>query len=148
MTGWRIGYAVGNSSAVEALYRFKTNIDSGLFKAIQYTGVEAFTNPQREPFLQELRTLYRRRRDIVVKALREIGWTIEAPKAAFYVWAPVPEGYTSQDFVAFLLEKTGVVVTPGRGFGEHGEGYFRIALTVDEKGCKKLWTYQRCVKFK
>ncbi|NMB41244.1 MAG: LL-diaminopimelate aminotransferase [Firmicutes bacterium] len=149
MTGWRIGYAVGNSSAVEALYRFKTNIDSGLFKAIQYTGVEAFTNPQREPFLQELRTLYRRRRDIVVKALREIGWTIEAPKAAFYVWAPVPEGYTSQDFVAFLLEKTGVVVTPGRGFGEHGEGYFRIALTVDEKRLQEAMDrIKGAVKFK
>lgn len=133
MTGWRIGYAVGNSMAVEALYRFKTNVDSGLFKAIQYAGVEAFTNPQMEPFLNELRELYRRRRDIVVKALREAGWNLEAPKATFYIWAPVPEGYSSEQFVTYLLEKTGVVVTPGRGFGKYGEGYFRIALTVNEE---------------
>jgi LL-diaminopimelate aminotransferase len=133
MTGWRIGYAVGNSLAVEALYRFKTNLDSGLFKAIQYAGVEAFINPQMEPFLEELRNLYRRRRDIAVKALREAGWPLDAPKATFYIWAPVPEGYTSQEFVTFLLEETGVVVTPGRGFGKYGEGYFRIALTVNEE---------------
>lgn len=133
MTGWRIGYAVGNSMAVEALYRFKTNVDSGLFKAVQYAGVEAFTNPQREPFLKELRELYRRRRDIVVDALRKAGWELEAPKATFYIWAPVPEGYTSEQFVTYLLEKTGVVVTPGRGFGKYGEGYFRIALTVNEE---------------
>jgi len=133
MTGWRIGYAVGNSMAVEALYRFKTNVDSGLFKAVQYAGVEAFTNPQREPFLNKLRELYRRRRDIVVEALRKAGWELEAPKATFYIWAPVPEGYTSEQFVTYLLEKTGVVVTPGRGFGKYGEGYFRIALTVNEE---------------
>lgn len=133
MTGWRIGYAVGNSVAVEALYRFKTNIDSGLFKAIQYTGVEAFTNPQMEPFLENLRALYRRRRDLVAQALQEAGWKLQAPKATFYIWAPVPAGYTSQEFVTYLLEKTGVVVTPGVGFGTHGEGYFRIALTVNEE---------------
>ena len=133
MTGWRIGYAVGNSTAVEALYRFKTNVDSGLFQAIQYAGVEAFTNPQMGPFLEKLRELYRRRRDIVVRALQEAGWDLEAPKATFYVWAPVPPGYSSQEFVTYLLEETGVVVTPGRGFGKFGEGYFRIALTVNEE---------------
>ncbi len=133
MTGWRIGYAVGNSTAVEALYRFKTNVDSGLFQAIQYAGVEAFTNPQMGPFLEKLRELYRRRRDIVVRALQEAGWDLEAPKATFYIWAPVPAGYSSQEFVTYLLEETGVVVTPGRGFGKFGEGYFRIALTVNEE---------------
>ncbi|NLL57390.1 MAG: pyridoxal phosphate-dependent aminotransferase [Firmicutes bacterium] len=133
MTGWRIGYAVGNSTAVEALYRFKTNVDSGLFQAIQYAGVEAFTNPQMGPFLEKLRELYRRRRDIVVRALQEAGWDLEAPKATFYVWAPVPPGYSSQEFVTYLLEETGVVVTPGSGFGKFGEGYFRIALTVNEE---------------
>ena len=133
MTGWRIGYAVGNSTAVEALYRFKTNVDSGLFQAIQYAGVEAFTNPQMGPFLERLRELYRRRRDIVVRALQEAGWDLEAPKATFYIWAPVPAGYSSQEFVTYLLEETGVVVTPGRGFGKFGEGYFRIALTVNEE---------------
>ncbi|MGI6328410.1 MAG: LL-diaminopimelate aminotransferase [Dethiobacteria bacterium] len=132
MTGWRIGYAVGNSLAVEALYRFKTNVDSGLFKAIQYAGVEAFTNPLMEPFLEDLRKLYSGRRDVVVKALQDAGWDIDPPKATFYIWAPVPQGYTSQEFVTNILEKTGVVVTPGRGFGKNGEGYFRIALTVGE----------------
>ena len=133
MTGWRIGYAVGNASAVEALYRFKTNIDSGLFKAIQYAGLEALTNPQMEPFLEELRKKYQKRRDIVIEALQEAGWPLKAPRATFYIWAPVPQGFTSEEFVTYLLEKTGIVVTPGRGFGRHGEGYFRIALTVGEE---------------
>ena len=133
MTGWRIGYAVGNATAVEALYRFKTNIDSGLFKAIQYAGLEALTNQQMEPFLEELRKKYQRRRDIVIKALQEAGWPLQAPLATFYIWAPVPPGYTSEEFVSYLLAKTGIVVTPGRGFGQHGEGYFRIALTVGEE---------------
>ncbi|MGI6317222.1 MAG: LL-diaminopimelate aminotransferase [Dethiobacteria bacterium] len=137
MTGWRIGYAVGNSLAVEALYRFKTNVDSGLFKAIQYAGVEAFTNPLMEPFLEDLRKLYKDRRDVVVKALQDAGWDIDPPKATFYIWAPVPQGYTSQEFVTYILEKTGVVVTPGRGFGKNGEGYFRIALTVGEERLKE-----------
>ncbi|MDO9536243.1 MAG: LL-diaminopimelate aminotransferase [Bacillota bacterium] len=132
MTGWRIGYAVGNSTAVEALYRFKTNVDSGLFKAIQYAGVEALTNPMMEPFVENLRNMYQGRRDLVVNALQEIGCPLEPPKASFYIWAPVPEGYTSEEFVSYILENTGVVVTPGRGFGKYGEGYFRIALTVDE----------------
>lgn len=133
MTGWRIGYAVGNPLAVEALYRFKTNIDSGLFKAIQFAGAEALTSPHTESFIEELRTIYQGRRDVVVKALQEAGWPLEAPKATFYVWAPVPAGFTSQEFVSYLLEETGVVVTPGRGFGKHGEGFFRIALTVNKE---------------
>jgi len=138
MTGWRIGYAVGKAAAVEALYRFKTNIDSGLFKAVQHAGLEAFTNPQMEPFLKELREKYQRRRDIVVQALQEAGWPLQAPRATFYVWAPVPRGFfTSEEFVSHLLEETGLVVTPGRGFGRHGEGYFRIALTVDEERLKE-----------
>jgi LL-diaminopimelate aminotransferase len=149
MTGWRIGYAVGNRLAVEALYRFKTNVDSGLFKAIQYAGVEAFTNPQMDPFLEELRHVYRRRRDIVVNSLQEAGWPLEAPKATFYIWAPVTAGYSSQEFVTYLLEETGVVVTPGRGFGEHGEGYFRIALTVNEERLQEaMKRIKGAVKFK
>ena len=132
MTGWRIGYAVGNSAAVEALYRFKTNVDSGIFKAVQFAGVEALSNPMMEPFVKNLRNMYQGRRDLVVSALQDAGWQLEAPKASFYIWAPVPKGYTSEEFVSFILENTGVVVTPGRGFGKYGEGYFRIALTVDE----------------
>ncbi len=148
MTGWRIGYAVGSRQAIEALYRFKTNVDSGLFKAIQYVGVEALSNPKMESFVKGLREMYRERRDVVIQGLRQAGWPIEPPRGTFYVWAPVPRGYTSQDFVAHLLEETGVVVTPGRGFGEHGEGYFRIALTVDkERMCEAMERIQATVQF-
>ena len=133
MTGWRLGYAVGNRTAVEALYRFKTNVDSGIFKAVQQAGVEALSNPQMEPFIEDLRHLYQRRRDIVVHALNEAGWDLKPALGTFYVWAPVPAGYNSTEFVSMILEKTGVVLTPGRGFGKYGEGYFRIALTVGEE---------------
>lgn len=131
MTGWRIGFAVGCAEALEVLARFKTNVDSGLFKAIQYSGVEALTSPRRDAFIAAMRSCYRERRDIVVQALKQMGWPITAPRGSFYVWAPVPPGYNSQSFAATILDQTGVVVTPGRGFGEHGEGYFRIALTVE-----------------
>ena len=131
MTGWRVGYAVGSADVLEALYRYKTNIDSGNFKAVQYAGVEALDNPAAQEHISKMQQLYQERRDVVVKALQEAGWPSVKPQASFYVWAPVPKGYTSQDFVAFILDKTGVVVTPGRGFGEYGEGYFRIALTVE-----------------
>jgi LL-diaminopimelate aminotransferase len=132
MTGWRIAYAVGRAEVVEVLSRYKTNIDSGTFKAIQYTGVEAFNNPEMAHFQQKMSAMYQERRDVVVAALKDMGIEARVPKATFYVWAPVPAGFgSSTEFVSFILEETGVVITPGRGFGEHGEGYFRIALTVD-----------------
>ncbi|HHX77450.1 MAG TPA: LL-diaminopimelate aminotransferase [Firmicutes bacterium] len=133
MTGWRIGYAVGNREAVDTLGRYKSNIDSGLFKAIQLTGREALLNESNREFLRELRKMYQERRDVAVQGLRKLGWQIEPPKATFYIYAPVPAGFTSKDFVAYVLEKTGVVLTPGSGFGEYGEGYFRIALTVEKE---------------
>lgn len=132
MTGWRIGYAVGCAEVIEVLTRYKTNIDSGAFRAIQYTGIEALANPQAETHIQEMRAVYQERRDVVVNALRELGIDVKTPKASFYVWAPIPEGFASStEFVGALLDATGVVVTPGRGFGQYGEGYFRIALTVE-----------------
>ncbi len=131
MTGWRIGYAVGNAQALEVLGRFKTNIDSGLPKAIQYSGVEALTSLERDSFIDSLRARYQERRDVVVKALQEMGWPPLSPGGSFYIWAPVPAGFTSEGFVGKVLDKTGVVITPGQGFGEYGEGYFRIALTVE-----------------
>lgn len=133
MTGWRIGYAVGNREVVDTLGRYKSNIDSGLFKAIQLTGREALLNESNQEFLQELRQMYQERRDVAVQGLRKLGWQIKPPKATFYIYAPVPAGFTSKDFVAYVLEKTGVVLTPGSGFGEYGEGYFRIALTVGKE---------------
>lgn len=137
MTGWRIGFAVGNAQALEVLSRFKTNVDSGLFTAVQYAGVEALTSPQRDPFIASLQKIYRERREVVLNALQSMGCPVSPPGGSFYIWAPVPSGFGSQDFTAEVLNKTGVVVTPGRGFGEHGEGYFRIALTVDVERMKE-----------
>ncbi len=149
MTGWRIGYATGNAHALEVLSRFKTNVDSGFFRAIQYTGVEALDNPAAQEHIAAMQSMYQQRRDVVVEALKSMGWDINPPRASFYVWAPVPEGYSSQDFVSMILEKTGVVVTPGRGFGEYGEGYFRIALTVDVDRMKEAMArLGSTVKFK
>ncbi|MCR3922125.1 MAG: aminotransferase class I/II-fold pyridoxal phosphate-dependent enzyme, partial [Firmicutes bacterium] len=114
----------------------KTNIDSGTFKALQYAGVEAFTNPAMTTHQKNMCAMYQERRDVVVRALQAMGFVIDAPKATFYIWVPVPAGFeNSTDFVSYILEETGVVLTPGRGFGEYGEGYFRIALT---NNCARL----------
>lgn len=128
MTGWRIGWAAGNRDAVEALGRFKSNVDSGVFQAIQYAGIEALRGPQ-DSILKNCAT-YQERRDIAMAGLRKMGWDIQAPQATFYLWAPVPRGFTSTSFAELMLEKAAVIVTPGNGYGEYGEGYFRIALTV------------------
>jgi LL-diaminopimelate aminotransferase len=130
MTGWRIGMAVGNETLVQGLGKIKENIDSGAFQAVQEAGIVALE--QGEPFAKELRGIYRERRDVVVSALKKIGVDCREPKATFYVWAKTPKGYgSSAEFVTSLLQNTGVVVTPGNGFGAPGEGYFRISLTVD-----------------
>ena len=131
MTGWRIGFAVGHSEIVSTLGRVKTNIDSGVFQAIQEAGTEALIHFD-TPF-PEIISIYERRRDVLVKGLREIGLDVDLPKATFYVWFQVPRGYTSAQFASFLMEKAGIVATPGNGFGEGGEGYIRMALTIDEK---------------
>jgi LL-diaminopimelate aminotransferase len=128
MTGWRIGWAAGNRDAVEALGRFKSNVDSGVFQAIQYAGIEALKGPQDS--IQEGCRIYQERRNIAMAGLRKMGWDIQAPQATFYLWAPVPRGFTSTSFAELMLEKAAVIVTPGNGYGEYGEGYFRIALTV------------------
>lgn len=128
MTGWRIGWAVGNSEMIEALTRLKTNLDSGVFQAVQEAAAEALTGD-----LSHLRTLlqtYRERRDILIDGLNSMGWKLSRPLGTFYVWAPVPSGYTSAGFVEEVLEKTGVVLTPGNGYGNCGEGYFRMSLTL------------------
>lgn len=128
MTGWRLGWAVGNPFVIEALGRLKTNIDSGVFQAIQYAGITALSGL--EEYVQKVRYLYKSRRDLVVDALNELGWRVDRPLGSIYVWAPVPEGQTSAGFAEFLLEKAGVVVTPGTGYGPNGEGFFRISLSV------------------
>jgi LL-diaminopimelate aminotransferase len=126
MAGWRVGMAVGNRQAVEALSRVKTNVDSGIFRAIQDAAVEALTGDQ--SWLLERNAIYQERRDIVLARLAAVGIHARKPEASLYVWAPVPEGYTSEAFATRLLEERGVSVTPGTVFGARGEGYVRISL--------------------
>lgn len=131
MTGWRIGWAAGNPQAINALGRLKSNLDSGQFQAIQYAGIAALTGPQDS--VKEISKVYQERRDIVVNGLNSMGWKLEAPKSTIYVWAPVPKGYDSMSFAEYVFEKSGVVVTPGNGYGEHGEGFFRISLCIEQE---------------
>ncbi|MBN2141352.1 MAG: LL-diaminopimelate aminotransferase [Desulfovibrionaceae bacterium] len=131
MTGWRIGMAVGNPVLVKGLGKVKENIDSGAFQAVQEAGIAALKRG--EPYARKFRDIYRERRDVVVTALKNIGVSCRIPDASFYVWARTPDGFSSQEFVTRLLRQTGVVVTPGNGFGAPGEGYFRISLTVNNE---------------
>ncbi len=128
MTGWRIGMAVGNPSLVKGLGKIKENVDSGAFQAVQEAGIAALA--QGEPLVDGFRKVYRERRDAICAALSKIGISHRVPKASVFVWAKVPQGFTSAEFCTSVLERTGVVVTPGNGFGAPGEGYFRISLTV------------------
>lgn len=130
MTGWRLGWACGNPDAIEALGRLKTNIDSGVFQAIQYAGITALRLPDR--FIEGMRAVYQQRRDLLVAGLRSLGAPIEPPKATIYVWVPVPEGESSTSFATKLLERAGVVVTPGVGYGAAGEGYIRFSLSIPD----------------
>lgn len=131
MTGWRLGFAIGNKEAISALSIIKTNIDSGVFKAIQRAGVEAFSGPQDN--IQKMNDIYTGRRNVVINGLNKLGWNLKPTKATFYIWIPTLNKMKSVDFANLLLEKTGIIVTPGIGYGEYGEGYVRIALTVEGK---------------
>lgn len=131
MTGWRLGFAVGNQKIVEGLAMVKSNIDSGVFFAIQHAGVTALENYDRH--IKSALKIYEERRDALVDGLNKIGWHVARPAATFYVWTRVPSRYTSAAFARELLEKCDIIATPGNGFGEHGEGYIRMALTVDKK---------------
>lgn len=130
MTGWRIGFVVGNRQVVAGLGRVKTNVDSGVFQAVQEAAIAALTGPQ--DYVGWARAIYQERRDIVVGGLRKLGLPVTSPRATFFVWAPVPNGSDSRKWASRLLQEAGVVVTPGVGFGPSGEGYYRIALTVDK----------------
>ncbi|GAB7022836.1 LL-diaminopimelate aminotransferase [Salidesulfovibrio brasiliensis] len=129
MTGWRVAMAVGNEELIAGLGKIKENVDSGIFQAVQEAGIAALKHG--EPYAEKYRAIYKERRDVVCKALAEIGIHHRVPEASFYVWSKVPEGHTSADFVTNVLKQTGVVLTPGNGFGTPGEGYFRISLTVN-----------------
>jgi len=129
MTGWRIGWACGNPTLIAALAKVKSNFDSGIFQAIQIAGIAALKS---DPLItQDMRDLYQDRRDYLINGLRGFGWKITPPKAAFYVWAKIPKGFSSSmETAKAFLDKADIVVTPGNGFGENGEGYIRMALTV------------------
>jgi len=135
MTGWRLGFVVGNKDAISALSIIKTNIDSGIFKAIQQAGIEALTGPQDN--IEKMNKIYTGRRNVVINGLNKLGWNLKPTKATFYIWIPTLNKMKSVDFANLLLEKAGIIVTPGIGYGEYGEGYVRIALTVDEKRLEK-----------
>ena len=130
MTGWRVGMAVGNAQWRDALMRVKSNLDSGIPQAIQYAAIEALRGDQE--CIREHNAIYERRRNEMVKVLREMGLRVTPPKASLYIWAGVPEGYTSAEFATRLLEEAGVVVTPGTGYGRYGEGYIRLSLTTPD----------------
>lgn len=130
MTGWRIGFVVGNRAVIEALGRVKTNIDSGIFNAIQKAGIEALRGPQEA--VREICGLYQRRRDLVIDRLNQMGWNLPKTKASIYIWVPVPKGHTSATFATFVLNEAGVVLSPGSAYGPSGEGYVRISLTIED----------------
>ena len=130
MTGWRVGFAVGNAEAVGALGTVKTNVDSGVFRAVQHAAIAALTGPQ--DVLAPTLATYRARRDRTVAALRAVGWQAPAPKATLYIWVPTPNGQSSVAFAADVLDRTGVVITPGIGYGPSGEGYVRLSLTTPD----------------
>ena len=130
MTGWRIGMAVGNAGLVKGLGKIKENVDSGIFQAVQEAGIAALKHG--DPYAEKFRAIYKERRDILMAGLKKIGISCREPEATFYAWCKVPQGHETKAFVTKVLQETGVVVTPGNGFGmpQAGEGYFRIAMTV------------------
>jgi LL-diaminopimelate aminotransferase len=131
MTGWRCAAILGNAEAIKTYWRLKTNVDSGLFEAVQLAGAAALRGPRKE--VEEMCRIYARRRDLVVGALRDIGVEVEPPKGTIYIWAPVPDGHTSASFAELVLEEAAVVVSPGSMYGPSGEGFFRISLTTPDE---------------
>jgi LL-diaminopimelate aminotransferase len=136
---------VGNPVMVDALMRVKSNIDSGIPQAIQKMAIEAVYGPQ--DCIDEHNRIYQRRRDRMVEVLRKVGLEVETPKASLYVWAKLPDGVTSADYAARLIDETGVVVTPGRGYGLNGEGYIRLSVTTPddrmEEGLRRIEAWGR-----
>ncbi len=135
MTGWRVGFAVGNRTLVRGLGAVKTNLDSGVFQAVQEAAITALIGGDDQ--LKEYCAIYKQRRDLMVAALRRLGLVCEAPRATFYLWVEVPKGYTSASFAQRVLMEAGVVITPGSGFGKSGEGFVRFSLTVDSERLKE-----------
>jgi LL-diaminopimelate aminotransferase len=140
MTGWRIGWVAGAPKAIEAVKRLKTNIDSGIFDAVQKAGIAALEGPV--DFLERTVDTYRRRRDLLCDGLKSMGIVVDPPRGSIYVWVPVPEGHTSESFTTYLLDEAELVVAPGNGYGPTGEGFVRFSLTLGddrlEEGVERL----------
>ena len=145
MTGWRIGMMVGNADMVNALFKVKSNLDSGIPQAIQYAAVEALRGSREH--IAEHNAVLQRRRDKLLKVINEIGLKARTPEATFYIWAKIPQGYTSIEFTKKLLDEAGIAVTPGIGYGKEGEGYIRFSLTISddrlEMGVCRLLAWHR-----
>lgn len=130
MTGWRIGFAIGNTYAVKALAQLKSNIDTDVFRAIQVAAIAALEGPRTD--IDRCNAIYQERRDVAVTALRKLGWNLKPLKATFYMWLPVPKGLTAGEFSTLMLEEAGIVVPPGTAYGACGEGFFRMSLCTDK----------------
>jgi LL-diaminopimelate aminotransferase len=144
MTGWRIGWVCGRADLIGLIGRLKTNIDSGIFQAVQWAAIEALNGGEEET--RAACATYARRHRLVADTLNELGWSINPPRATFYVWAPVPEGYDSIGFAGHVLDEVGVNITPGVGFGTYGEGYFRLSVTAPDDRLHEAMTRMRTLR--
>ncbi len=144
MTGWRIGWVCGRADLVGLIGQLKTNIDSGIFQAVQWAAIEALNGGEEET--RAANEVYARRHRLVADTLNSLGWSIKPPRATFSVWAPVPDGYDSIGFAGHVLDQVGVNVTPGVGFGEHGEGYFRLSVTAPDARLEEAMARLRKLK--
>ncbi len=148
MTGWRVGFAIGNAKLISGLGAVKTNMDSGVFQAVQEAGITALEGGDEPAFeLRQFCETYKGRRDLMVAALRRLGLKCEPPRATFYLWAEVPNGYTSVSFTERVLAEAGVVITPGSGFGKGGEGFVRFSLTVPSERLKEAAARLEALRF-
>ena len=144
MTGWRIGWVCGRADLVALIGQLKTNIDSGIFQAVQWAAIEALNGGDQET--RAACDVYARRHELVADTLNDLGWSIKPPRATFYVWAPVPKGYDSIGFASHVLDEVGVNITPGVGFGAHGEGYFRLSVTAPDARLEEAMARMRKLK--
>ena len=144
MTGWRIGWVCGRADLVRLIGQLKTNIDSGIFQAVQWAAIEALNGGEDET--RAACEVYERRHRLVADTLNSLGWSIKPPRATFYVWAPVPPGYDSIGFAGHVLDEVGVNITPGVGFGTYGEGYFRLSVTAPDARLEEAMTRLRRLK--
>lgn len=148
MTGWRIGFVTGSEKLIQAFLTFKSNIDSGVFMAVQRTAAKALLDPEAEPFFRERTTLFRARRDRIARALKELGFVFQLPRASYYFWVHIPKSYASSvEFCADVLERQGLVVTPGIGYGPSGERFFRVSMTAPDtridEGMERLKAFMK-----